>query len=90
MQEFITAVIVSGAACVVVKRYAPQFVRMAYRSGLAKIAKYLGWHWLERKISHGTATTTSCANGCGTCGGCGPSSTTSEHRIMIVSEEGIK
>jgi hypothetical protein len=72
MQEWIVAIIVAYAAWVVAKRYMPKAVKQTVRMQIARTAKKLGWGRVASKFEPDTQTvSSSCADGCGTCGGCG-------------------
>ena len=79
MQTLLVGVIVAWALVVVVKRYAPQVLQQAVRSGCAWLASRFGWndvsHWLEGVPSRapGADTCDSCSSGCSSGGGCGAS-----------------
>lgn len=77
MQEWIVAVIVAYAAWVVLKRYMPKAVKQTVRMQIARTAKKLGWGKVASKFElDGTQQpVSSCADGCGTCGGCGSKDT---------------
>ncbi|MBS1187432.1 MAG: hypothetical protein H6R04_1450 [Burkholderiaceae bacterium] len=73
MQQAIVALIVAAAFWAVVKRYTPPPLRRRCRSLLAKSARHAGWRWLENRLNlPAQAAASSCADGCGSCGGCGP------------------
>ena len=74
MQQWIVAIIVACAAWVVVQRYLPKAARQALCRQLARVATTLGWRRVARKFAMQTQTSSSCADGCGTCGGCGSKS----------------
>lgn len=70
MQEWIVGLIVAGAFFVVVKRYLPKTMRRALRARLAQAARRFGWERLAVRLAV-TEQEASCADGCGSCGGCG-------------------
>ncbi len=72
MQEAIVAIIVAVAAWAVLRRYTPQPLRRACRAGAARIARKFGWRSVEEKLAARASADASCADSCGTCGGCEP------------------
>ncbi|HEX7650316.1 MAG TPA: DUF6587 family protein [Noviherbaspirillum sp.] len=70
MQEAVVGLIVIFACWTVAKRYLPKAMRQAIRSWSVRSAERAGWHrlaaWLSKEKQGG-----SCADGCGSCGGCG-------------------
>lgn len=87
MQEMIVGLIVAVAACAVVWRYAPHALRRAGRSWLAKAARHFGWTALEKRIEAKAQLKSSCADGCGSCGGCKPVARALEEQSTITLEE---
>jgi hypothetical protein len=71
MQEWIVGAIVACAFWAVLKRYMPKTVRKAVRSRAVRTARRLGWNALANRLEAEKKTVASCADGCGSCGGCG-------------------
>jgi hypothetical protein len=71
MQEWIVGAIVACAFWAVLKRYLPKAVRKAVRSRSVRLARRLGWNKLANRLEAEKKTVASCADGCGSCGGCG-------------------
>lgn len=89
MQEFLVGLIVACAAWTIVARYAPKTLTRGARKllastlkgvGLVRVADYLGKH------SQGT----SCADACGSCGGCGPVKTPAQGAISTITPDALK
>lgn len=89
MQEFLVGLIVTCAAWTVVARYAPKTLTRGLRklfanalkgAGLVRAADYLG------KNQQGT----SCADGCGSCGGCGPAHMPAKGAMSTVTPDVLK
>lgn len=73
MQELLVGLIVACAAWAVAKRYLPPAVRRLVRKTMARAARSIGWKTMAAKIEAGkTTASSSCADGCGSCDGCGP------------------
>jgi hypothetical protein len=70
MQEFIVGLIVAYAACAVAMRYLPKRIRAAAREALANLFRRLGWNAAAVRLENARRAA-SCADGCGSCGGCG-------------------
>jgi hypothetical protein len=83
MQEAIVTVIVVLAAWSVVTRYAPESLRKTTRSWAARTARNYGWLALVRYIEGKEQAAASCADGCGSCKGCGPLQGTPEKTSAI-------
>jgi hypothetical protein len=70
MQEAIVGLVVAFACWTVATRYLPKVIRQAIRSWSVRSAQRAGLHrlaaWLSKEEQGG-----SCADGCGSCGGCG-------------------
>ena len=89
MQEFLVGLIVVSAAWAVVVRYAPKALTRGARKllanalravGLVRVADYLG------KNPQGS----SCADACGSCGGCDPIKTTAKGAVSTITPDAIK
>jgi predicted ABC-type sugar transport system permease subunit len=70
MQEWIVGLIVVVAAWTVAKRYAPGAVRSAIRAGAAAVARRAGLSGWADRLQSTPAASSSCGDGCGSCGGC--------------------
>lgn len=71
MQEWIVGAIVVCAFWAVAKRYLPKAVRKGIRARSVRAARRLGLHgWASRLEAEKQAAAASCADGCGSCGGC--------------------
>jgi hypothetical protein len=90
MQEAIVAVIVAFAFLAVAKRYMPKSARRTVRLAIARGAKKLGWSRVASKFEAGTEAASSCADGCGTCAGCGPADTASTNKQALISPETLR
>jgi hypothetical protein len=71
MQQWIVGAIVAYAFWAVLKRYMPKTVRKAVRSRAVRTARRFGWTALANRLEAEKKTVASCADGCGSCGGCG-------------------
>jgi hypothetical protein len=89
MQEWIVAVIVGYAFWIIAKRYAPKSVQKLLRTRTERIVKRLGWAGLARKLEAKTATASS-TDGCGACGDCSASKTSSPVKTFTIKPESIK
>lgn len=87
MQSVIVALAVAVATGFLAWRYAPYVLRRAGRSWLAKAARHFGWTALEKRIEAKAQPASSCADGCGSCGGCKPETRASEDQSAITLEE---
>ena len=87
MQEAIVTLIVAFAVWSVVKRYAPKSVREFCTKWTARLARRLGWRGLEQRIEVNTTEATSCADGCGSCKGCGAIVSVPEARSVIKTND---
>lgn len=90
MQEWIVAVIVAYAAWVVARRYAPKPVRGFVRAWTARGARRLGWTRMAMKFEAEKTAASSCADGCGTCGGCGSADTKPAAKQFTMTPEALK
>jgi hypothetical protein len=90
MQEIIVAVIVTYAAWVVAKRYAPKKVRQFVRARSVGFATHIGWTWLARKFDVAESGASSCADGCGSCGACGTTETAPGVKQFSITPEALK
>ena len=87
MQQAIVAVIVAVAAWAVMRRYAPSPLRKLCRTVLAKMAARLGWRGLENRLHAPAQAVDSCADGCGSCGGCRSVAPQPENRHAITPQD---
>ncbi|HYD81695.1 MAG TPA: DUF6587 family protein [Paucimonas sp.] len=72
MQELAVAVIVACAAWAVLKRYTPRAVRARLGAAVANVARRAELPALAKRLE-APSPAASCADGCGTCGGCSAS-----------------
>lgn len=82
MQEAIVILIVAYAAIAVLLRYAPKALTRGLRRSLAKAMARLGLRRVAAVLEKGSAQS-DCADGCGTCGGCGPRTSKQAGRTVI-------
>ena len=90
IQESIVALIVAYAAWVVAKRYAPKPLRQRVRAWTVKAATRLGWTRIAAKFDAADSGASSCADGCGTCGGCGSDDTTPAAKQFTITPEALQ
>jgi hypothetical protein len=90
MQEWIVAVIVGYAAWIVAKRYAPKPVRRFFRAWTVRTATRLGWTRLAMKFDISASAAVSCADGCGTCGGCGSAEVEAAPTQFTITPDALK
>lgn len=72
LQQMIVAVIVMLAMLVVLRKYLPRPVRRRTAALLAKLLERCGMARLARWLQRDLPAASSCADGCGSCGNCGP------------------
>lgn len=77
MQELIVGLIVIYAAWSVARRYAPVAVRRKARALAVRVLNAIGLKQAAARIGKNRPDS-GCATGCGSCGGCGPSSGSDE------------
>ncbi|HJV75514.1 MAG TPA: DUF6587 family protein [Noviherbaspirillum sp.] len=89
MQEFLVGLIVACAAWAVVARYAPKALTRGAGKLLASALKGMG---LVRAADYlgNNLQGTSCADGCGSCGGCGPVKTPAKGAISTITPDALK
>ncbi len=70
MQEAIVAVVVAYAAWTVMRRYLPAALKRNVRAVLGRLLKQAGWERAANRLEKPSQSAASCADGCGSCGGC--------------------
>lgn len=92
IQELVVGLIVLCAAIVVLRRYAPKGLKRAARIGAVRVAKAIGWSSLAERLAQQAEAGAACGDGCGSCGNCGPSSSTQAQggSTQSVSVESLK
>ena len=72
MQQIIVGIIVLMAAWVVARKYLPKPVRRRVSAIMARVARRIGMRSMARWLETDLPAASSCADGCGSCGDCGP------------------
>lgn len=90
MQEFVVSAIVLFAAMAVTRRYLPKAIKRRMREGTVRALRLFGWEgaaaWLEREAE----AAASCADGCGSCGGCGTKDAGVSQTEFAITPESMK
>jgi hypothetical protein len=90
MQESIVALIVACAVWTLAQRYMPKTARRALRGWSARAAKRFGWSGVASRLEAAAEAGSSCGDGCGTCGSCGPSDAPPLDKQFVITPEALK
>ena len=86
MQQVIVGIIVLMAAWIVARKYLPKPVRRRVSAITARAARRIWMRSLARWLETDLPAASSCADGCGSCGNCGPTAMPNDVTFAISAD----